>query len=127
MMKNPLSQKLVQLEQAEYRFSIKLMTTQTLRIFLHQSFYLIYLRKGTLQDIYVINLQQHLPMPGKRYVLVHNDIAMSNSDFPDDLRTHSHEEADTLIILHAIDVAKENPFTQLYISCSDTDVFFNVA
>ena len=62
MMKNPLSQKLVQLEQAEYRFSIKLMMTQTLRIFLHQSFYLIYLRKGTLQDIYVINLQHHLPM-----------------------------------------------------------------
>ena len=53
---------------------------------------------------------------------------MSNiSDFPDDLRTHSHEEADTLIILHAIDVAKENPFTKLYTSCSDTDVFFNVA
>ena len=60
----------------------------------------------------------------KRYVLVHNNIAMSNiSDFPDDLRTHSHEEADTLIILHAIDVAKKNPFTQLHISCSDTDVF----
>ena len=49
---------------------------------------------------------------------------MSNiSDFPDDLRTHSHEEADTLIILHAIDVAKKNPFTQLHLSCSDTDVF----
>ena len=45
-----------------------------------------------------------------------NDLMYHNiSDFPANLRTHSHEEADTLIILHEIDVARENPFTQLYI------------
>ena len=35
---------------------------------------------------------------------------------------HSHEEADTLIVLQSIDVAKCNSFSQLYVACSDTDV-----
>ena len=35
---------------------------------------------------------------------------------------HSHEEADNLIVLQAIDVAKSNSFSQLYVACSDTDV-----
>ena len=34
-----------------------------------------------------------------------------------------HEEADTLIALHEIDVAKCDPFQELYIDCCDTDVF----
>ena len=44
-------------------------------------------------------------------------------NFNDDLKNHTHEEADTLMILHAVDVTKRDPFTQLFISCSDTDVF----
>ena len=60
---------------------------------------------------------------GKRYVLAYNSTAESNIvDFPDELKFHSHEEADTLIVLHSIDVAKRNPFCQLYVTCSDTDI-----
>ena len=36
---------------------------------------------------------------------------------------HEHEEADTLIVLHAIDVAACNPFRKLIVSSPDTDVF----
>ena len=38
------------------------------------------------------------------------------------MKFHSHEETDTLIVLQSIDVAKSNPFCQLYVACSDTDV-----
>ena len=38
------------------------------------------------------------------------------------MKEHNQEEADTGIILHALDVTKRNPFTDLVISCSDTDV-----
>ena len=37
--------------------------------------------------------------------------------------SHDHEEADTLLILHAIDVGKRNPFNQCIIHSPDTDVF----
>ena len=43
----------------------------------------------------------------KRYVVAYNSTAESNI-----------EEA----VLHSIDVAKRNPFCQLYVACSDTDV-----
>ena len=60
---------------------------------------------------------------GKRYVVTYNSTAESNIiDFPEELKFHSHEEADTLIVLHSIEVAKRNPFCQLYVACSDTDV-----
>ena len=36
---------------------------------------------------------------------------------------NSHKEADTLLILHALDVAKQNPFRQLKVVSPDTDVF----
>ena len=35
---------------------------------------------------------------------------------------HNQEEADTSIVLHAIDVIQRDPSTDLVISCSDTDV-----
>ena len=35
----------------------------------------------------------------------------------------AHKEADTLIVLCAVDVAKSNRFSQLYVACSDADVF----
>ena len=44
-------------------------------------------------------------------------------NFGNNLRVHSHEEADNLIVLHGIDVAKRDPFQELYIDCCDTDVF----
>ena len=33
-------------------------------------------------------------------------------EFSDDLKNHHHEEADTLLVLHAIDVARRNPFDE---------------
>ena len=41
-----------------------------------------------------------------------------------DLRTHCHEEEDSLIVLHGIDITKRDSFQELYINCRDTDVFF---
>ena len=61
---------------------------------------------------------------GKQYVNAYNSTAESNIvDFPDELKFHSHEEADNLIVLHCIDIIKSNPFCQLYVACSsDIDV-----
>ena len=39
-----------------------------------------------------------------------------------DLHQYNQEEADTGIVLHAVDVSQRNPFSDLLISCSDTDV-----
>ena len=44
-------------------------------------------------------------------------------DFPQEMMTHDHEEADTLLLLHAPDVSARNPFTELHIYSPDTDVF----
>ena len=43
--------------------------------------------------------------------------------FSTDLINHDHEEADTLLVLHAIDVAKTNPFNECVVVSPDTDVF----
>ena len=59
----------------------------------------------------------------KQQIFAYSIIAESNIvDFPDELKFHSHEEADTLIVLQSIDVAKNNRFCQLYVASSDTDV-----
>ena len=64
-----------------------------------------------------------LSAAGKRYIVAYSITAKSNIvDFPDELKFHSHEEADSLIVLQSIDAAKSNLFCQLYVSCSDTDV-----
>ena len=59
----------------------------------------------------------------KRYNVANSITAESKiADFPDELKFHSHEEPDTLIVPQSSDVAKSNPFCQLYVACSDTDV-----
>ncbi len=45
------------------------------------------------------------------------------NDFCDDLVRHDHEEADTLMILHAYDVACKNIFRECVVVSPDTDVF----
>ena len=45
-------------------------------------------------------------------------------DFAREMMTHDHEEADTLLLLHAADVSARNPFTELHIYSPDPDVFF---
>ena len=63
--------------------------------------------------------------PDIRFVVVHDTVAESNyEEFSEDLKIHSHEEADTLLVLHALDVSncgrKED---SLHIFSPDTDVF----
>ena len=46
--------------------------------------------------------------------------------FAEEMLVHDHEEADTLILLHAADVSTRNPFSELHIYSPDTDVFFSL-
>ena len=60
----------------------------------------------------------------KQFVVVYDNKCETNiSNFDNNLRVHCHEEADTLIVLHGIDVAERDPFQELYIDCCDVDVF----
>ena len=43
-------------------------------------------------------------------------------DLEDSLKTYGQEKADTGIVLHAIDECRRDPFSELTINCSDTDV-----
>ena len=43
-------------------------------------------------------------------------------DFDYGLHGHNHEEVDTLIILHCFQIAKIDPFREVVIVCSNTDV-----
>ena len=43
-------------------------------------------------------------------------------DLNEEILHHNQEEEDTSIVLHAVDVSRRNPFTELLIFCSDTDV-----
>ena len=60
----------------------------------------------------------------KQFVVVYDNKCETNiSNFDNNLRVHCHDEADTLIVQHGIDVAKRDPFQDLYIDCCDTAVF----
>ena len=57
------------------------------------------------------------------FVVSYEFTCMSNiSDLDVNLKDHCHEEADTCIVLHSLDVAKRNPFSDLVVYCCDTDV-----
>ena len=43
-------------------------------------------------------------------------------DFDYGLQEHNHEEVNTLIFLHCFQIAKVDPFREVAIVCSDTDV-----
>ena len=61
----------------------------------------------------------HFEKLRNEYVVVYDTVCKSNEILSSDLYKHDHEEADTLLILYGIDVAKNGPFV-----CSpDTDVF----
>ena len=63
--------------------------------------------------------------PDIRFVVVHDTVAESNyEEFSEDLKIHSHEEADTLLVLHALDVSNcGRKVDSLHIFSPDTDVF----
>ena len=59
----------------------------------------------------------------KEFVIAFEKTCVTNiPDFDSDLKEYGQEEADTGIVLHIIDVCKRDPFTELTISYSDTDV-----
>lgn len=59
----------------------------------------------------------------KYFVVVVDRTCFSNlADLNESLKIYGQEEADTGIVLHAIDVCKRDPFSELTISCPDTDV-----
>ena len=63
----------------------------------------------------------------KDFVVVFDRSCFSNlADLEESLKTYGQEEADTGIVLHAIDVCRRDPFSELTISCSDTDVLLIV-
>ena len=56
------------------------------------------------------------------YVVVYGNKCETNiRNFDNDLRTHYHEEVNNLIDLHGVDIAKRDPFQELYLNCCDTD------
>ena len=59
----------------------------------------------------------------KKFVIAFERTCVTNIPGLDsDLKEYGQEEADTGVVLHAMDVCKRDPFTELTISCSDTDV-----
>jgi hypothetical protein len=68
--------------------------------------------------------KEALTKEGIQYAVTYEQVTETNIiNFADDLKVHDHEEADTLIILHAIDVAIHDPFLKCVILSPDTDVF----
>ena len=56
------------------------------------------------------------------YAVSYTTKCISNlEDFAQEMITHDHEEAGTLLLLHAADVSARNPFTELRIYSPDTD------
>ena len=56
----------------------------------------------------------------KKFMVTSGTKTTGNTEVPESLRTHSHEEADTLLILHALTVDKDAEVT---IDSPDTDIF----
>ena len=48
---------------------------------------------------------------------------VSNIPVGPELDNNNHEEADTLLVLHFLDVARQDPFRKLEVVSPDTDVF----
>ena len=60
----------------------------------------------------------------KCFVITYDLVSITNiQNIDENLKSHDHEEADTLLVLHAIDVAKRDPFCKCVIFSPDTDVF----
>jgi len=80
--------------------------------------------KSELTKYLAEHSMQSLTAAGKAFVVVYDTTCLTNiAEYPDELKQHDQEEADTLIILQAKHVADTNPFSELFIVSPDTDVF----
>ena len=69
-------------------------------------------------------LKDYFEDSNRQYVLSYENKSVSNVvGCSNELQEHDHEEADTLIILRAVDTVKLNPFSECIVYSSDTDVF----
>ena len=59
---------------------------------------------------------------GKKYVVVYENLSRFNVTVSSEVECHTHEEADTLLVLYGVDVAKINPFQELVVCSPDTDI-----
>ncbi|XP_066919527.1 uncharacterized protein [Clytia hemisphaerica] len=76
--------------------------------------------KQELTQYLSLKLSEHLV---KDFVIVFKETVFSNiPDLNQELFIYNHEEADTAIVLHAIDASARKDFIELVILCSDTDV-----
>ena len=69
-------------------------------------------------------LKDYFEDSNRKYVLLHENKSVSNTvGYSNKLLEHDHEEADTLLILHVVDNAKLNLFSECVIYYPDTDAF----
>ena len=81
-------------------------------------------RKYELTIYFSKKLVSAFNLESRIYSVVYDTVCETNIDNMDDsIKSHTHEEADSLILLYGIDVARRDPFRELDISCSDTNVF----
>ena len=92
------------------------------------------IRKKFLSDIHTKNeLTNYLSkklyqaLNSVTFVISYEKMCITNVDkLNENLKSHSHEEADTCIFLHALDVTARNLFTELVVYCSDNDVLLQL-
>ena len=55
--------------------------------------------------------------------MVYDTVYETNiDDFEEALKEHSHEEADTLMVLYALEIAERDPFSKVCVVSPDTEV-----
>ena len=75
----------------------------------------VYLSNYVIKEFDAINV---------KYTVTYDLQSESKIDtYADEMKHHDHREADTLLVLQAIDIARNDPFTECVIYSPDTDVF----
>ena len=100
------------------QFITKSLMQQKLITLKQQIFCLQSKPKKELAQYLSLKLSQHFV---KGFMVVFDKTVLTNTaDFDNTLR--NHEEPNTGIVLHALDVSKRDPFSELVVFCFDTDV-----
>ena len=107
-------------EPKAFLFSIRSQIQHKLDISWQSNFFQQSKQKNELTEYLSSKIQLQLDI---ECAIVYGMTCVTNiSDLDPELKNYTHEEADTEIVLHAIDVCKRDPITDSVISCSNTDV-----
>ena len=99
------------------RYNPKLLKSSKFR---NKRIYLICRNKNYLTEYLSKNLQKVLNV---NFAVVFGTTALMNmASFNPNLLIHNKEEADTGIVLHALDFCKSDSFLQVVVSCPNTNV-----